>query len=97
MSEETIEKYEVTERIYLDVDGKVCSEDDPKAATLFSTPGKRIPMDTAKELGLVKAGKQSSPAAAKQKQPAQNKARKGARSNKGRKPATPAKTAKQGK
>ena len=62
-------------RLYLDADGAVVEEGDPKAAFLLGGKGAEIPYTRAVELGIVKppAAKKAEPAANKQRKPAANK------------------------
>lgn len=83
-NEGEVEKYTVTERIYLDRDGSVVSEDDPNAATLFSTPGKEIPYAVARDLGLVKETASKKAPAKKQADKPADKSRKAPAKNKSR-------------
>lgn len=68
--------FTVTERLYLTADDKVVREGDPKAAFLYATPGKEVPMADAVRYGLVKKteAKQSEPPANKAKTAPANKA-----------------------
>lgn len=47
------EGYKCTERIYVDADGKAVKFDDPKSQGWVYTAGEVIPMQKAKEMGLV--------------------------------------------
>lgn len=67
---EQVEKFEVTERLYVDVEGKIVPEDSPDAAFLYATPGKRVPLEEAIEKGLTKPAKKAS---TKKAEPADNK------------------------
>lgn len=66
--------YTVTERLYLTVDDKLVKEGDPKAAFLYSTPGKRIPLAEAVKYGLVKKAAKAEPESKEASLPA-NKAK----------------------
>lgn len=65
--------YTVTERLYLTADDKVVKEGDPKAAFLYATPGKEIPIAEAVKYGLTRSVKQSEPPANKAKTAPANK------------------------
>jgi len=95
-----VEKFEVTERLYIDTDGNIVPEDSPEAAFLYATPGKRVPLDEAVEKSLITkaaAKKQADKPADKQKTPAQNKRRKAAAKKQADKPADKQKTPAQNK
>lgn len=71
-------KFTVTDRLYVDAEGKIVPGDSGKAVALFSTPGKEIPLAEAEALGLVKPErKQADKPADKQRKVApKNKSRK---------------------
>ena len=45
--------YVLEERLYKTEDGEVVREGDPRAAYVYRGPGRKIPMEEAKALGLV--------------------------------------------
>lgn len=66
--------FTVTERLYLTNDDKLVKEGDPRAAFLYSTPGKEIPMVEAEKYGLAPTAKAASAPADKAKAAPANKA-----------------------
>lgn len=71
------DNYKVTERLYLTVDDKVVKEGDPKAAFLYATPSKEIPMSEAVKYGLARKASKAEAASANKAKPAPaNKAKK---------------------
>jgi hypothetical protein len=70
------EIYTSDERLYLDSAGNVVTHDSPAKALLLVAEGGTLPMDRARELGLVKdntEAKRKEPTDNKRKQPAENK------------------------
>lgn len=56
-------------KLWLDADGCLVEDGDPRAAVLYCVPGDEIPRAEAERLGLLKSRRKS-------RRPAQNKARK---------------------
>lgn len=55
-------KVTIRERIFTDAAGEVAvAESDPRAAFLFSTPGKRVDRDQAERLGIDRNGRVTEP------------------------------------
>ena len=52
------EVYESDERLYLDSEGKVVKADDPNRKTLLVGKGGTIPVERARELGLIGEGEE---------------------------------------
>lgn len=75
--EETGDKVTIDRRLWLTKDrDRVVEDGDPEAASLYSTPGKRVPREEAEALGVVKPQrKQAAKAEDKKSAPAENKAK----------------------
>lgn len=59
-AEEPTRAYTVTERLFVDAEGNIVPETDAAAASLFATPGKKIPWAEALAKGLVAPAGRSS-------------------------------------
>ena len=55
------EMYTFTERVMCDKDGQAVEFGDPRGLRLLGSPGKKITMDQAKKLGLVKEKPKAKP------------------------------------
>ena len=77
--------YTLEETIHVNADkSKVVAEDSPEAAYQLATKGKRIPMEQARALGLVKAPKKADTEAKAVDAPPEDKAVKAPQAKKGK-------------
>lgn len=82
------QKFRITERIFKTKEGEIVPEGDPRAHFLFKNKGSKIPIELARDLGLVEPEKEEpvkqSSSSTKKAPKASDKKRKSPPKNKGK-------------